>query len=469
MSTELSTSYDDDLSQTLPQVEAIRDAIKGSFFVKRETSKYLPNPSSLVADTTSEQYIRYIAGAEFDEWAGQTQKSMIKSAGIDRKTCELPPQVDYLEMDVDGDGLSLNGAIEQAINNVLAVKWHVGVADYKGLTGVSIDEVSQAEYEQANTRAVIKMYNRESVVKRHFSTINGKKQLSFIMFCEMGYTFNTATYSKEQITSYLILALDEDGRYYQQKIVNGVQGKRDYMSIGNEPMKSLPVVFFADEEIDTELPVSFGFLSPIVDICYYRYRVSADYKLGIRKSAPTTDVFGMDENAMTQFEAVNGRNYYEVGGTNFFNDTDMKVVKSGADASLDYCTKYMADSENKARSIGAVIPDDSNVKTATEAVINFSEQTAILEPIIANVENCFKWLIKWCAMFEGADVSIDDINLSLNREFSQPMLDPQAANAVIALYGAGLTTKEKAVDKLVKLGWIEAEVDELLTELEDTI
>ena len=72
-------------------------------------------------------------------------------------------------------------------------------------------------------------------------------------------------------------------------------------------------------------------------------------------------------------------------------------------------------------------------------------------------------------MFEGADVSIDDINLSLNREFSQPMLDPQAANAVIALYGAGLTTKEKAVDKLVKLGWIEAEVDELLTELEDTI
>ena len=199
--------------------------------------------------------------------------------------------------------------------NVLEVKWHIAVADYRGLQSVDGSSVSINDAQSIKERAIIKDYPRECVVKYSFANINGRNQLDFIMLREVHYQLNPETYAKDEYESFLVLALDESGNYYQQEIVKGdkensvIEGERSYVSVAGQPLNFIPLEIVSDQKITNSLPLQLGFLNPIADACLYRYRVSADYKEAMHKFVPTTDVHGMDEDTVKEFAKVNGRNY----------------------------------------------------------------------------------------------------------------------------------------------------------------
>lgn len=483
----INTDQDDDLAIMQPYIKKVRTAIKGSPHVKMEGALYLPSPNQV--DLTSPQakaaYSKYLAGAEFDEYTKQTQSSMIGKLSLDSFSPELPDSVEYLINDTDGNGTSLRGMLQSFCENVLAVKWHVAAVDYQGLQGLAAEDVSIADAEELNPRATIKQYSRESVVKAYFSVVNGVKQLSFIMLQELTEVLDPETYTVSDIYNYIILALDEDGNYYQQKIVSNSKSgsskaveyqasEKEYVTVGGEPLKFIPLEFVADEEISTELPQELGFLNPIAEICYYRYNASADYKEALRKFVPTTNVFGLDDNDLDDFEKVNGRRYYAAGQVNVWPKADISVQTTSSDGSLESFEKYDEESKNKIRSIGGVVPEYSQGDvTATEAMINAGEQTAVLNPLVNNIEVATKKLISYCAMFEGAvdqdSVSDfeDEININLPRDFAKIPPDVEAGRFILEMKSAGTATIEQAVKKLVSYGWHEGDVETILAELED--
>lgn len=460
-----------------PELVKSRDCVKGSFFVKRKRTVYLPHPSSL--DTTSKsafmRYDQYIAGAEYDEIPAQTVSANIGKMDIKSAEIEAPPQLEYLLTDSDGDGMALTSLIEKTAENIMAVKWHVLVADYQGLSDVALNVISIAELKQLNPRASVKQYNRDSVVYWHHERINGKMQLCYIMLFEQGVKFDPSRLTDTKIESYLILALDENGDYYQQKVVrhadNGLlEGERSYVKVNGQPLKWLPVKTVSDVPLQAgSLPMEMGYLSGIIDLTLSRYQVSAEYKEAMRMLPPTTNFYGIGALDWDTFKEVNGRDYVATGAgaVNIFSG-DSRGELLSANISLEGYERYFKDNESKLRALGAVFPSDmSGQRTATEVESYSEEQASRLIGLAGQLEEAFTAMLLYCGMFQGlwtqdAIEDNDQVSVRLKQDFSKSKISAQEVKEIRENYLSGLIDKQEAVDQLAAGGWTVASADELL-------
>lgn len=460
-----------------PEVTKIRDCVRGAFFVKAKTTDYLPHPSSL--DTTSKsanmRYQQYIAGAEFDEIPSQTLKSLVGKMELETAEIEAPERLSYLLEDADGDGMSIDAMMSQTAQNILPAKWHALVADYQGLSDLPTEGVSIADLKALKPRATIKQYNRDSVVYWHFERINGKMQLSYICFYEQGLIFNQAAMAQKTIDSYLILALDEEGNYYQQKIVSGAdgglqEGGRSYVQVSGAPLKWLPVQIVSDESIQAgSMPQEMGYLSGIVDLTLARYQVSAEYKEAMRMLPPTTNFYGVSDLDWEAFQKVNGRDYVAVGAgaVNIFGKEASAELLS-ANISLEGYERYFKDNEAKLRALGAVFPADlSGNRTATEVQTYSEEQSSRLVGLANQLENAFTRILQYCGMFEGlwAQDMVeqnDQVTIVLKKDFSQSRISAQDVQQIRENYLSGLIDRQEAVDQLAQGGWTVSTAEDLL-------
>ena len=236
------------------EIEKVRHCVEGSHKIKHENYQYLPHPS--MVDTESKRqkarYREFIAGAEFDDQPGDTLQTMLGKMRVQSAEVELPDRVSYLEEDADGDGSSLKAMLEYTASNVLQVKYHIVIADYQGLSDIDLDTVSIADAQRLNPRANLKAYTRENVINWHFDRVNGKMQLAWIALLERGSVFSAKEYCHNYIESYLILGLDEEGNYYQEKKVRGggksQDGERTYPTVNGKMLKFIPLEIVSDQE-----------------------------------------------------------------------------------------------------------------------------------------------------------------------------------------------------------------------------
>ena len=82
------------------------------------------------------RYNAYLAGAEFDEFPKQTLKTILGRMKFNSLSVELPDKISYLIENIDNDGTSLVGAIENTAANIAAVTVSL-FADYRGLSGLA--------------------------------------------------------------------------------------------------------------------------------------------------------------------------------------------------------------------------------------------------------------------------------------------------------------------------------------------
>lgn len=460
-----------------PELTKIRDCVRGAFFVKLKQTDYLPHPSSLDKTSPSARmrYQQYIAGAEFDEIPSQTLKALIGKMELESAEIEVPERLAYLLEDADGDGMSIDAMMSQAAQNILPAKWHVLVADYQGLSDLPTEGFSIADLKALKPRATIKQYNRDSVVYWHFQRINGKMQLSYICFYEQGLIFNQASMTQKTVDSYLILALDEEGNYYQQKIVSGAdgglqEGERSYVQVSGAPLKWLPVQIVSDEAIQAgSIPLEMGYLSGIVDLTLARYQVSAEYKEAMRMLPPTTNFYGINSLDWEQFQEINGRDYVATGAgaVNIFPGNAEGQLLS-ANIEIQGYERYFKDNEAKLRALGAVFPADlSGNRTATEVQTYSEEQSSRLVGLANQLEAAFERILQYCGMLEGLwsqDMveQNDQISIMLKKDFSQSRVSAQDVQQIRENYLSGLIDRQEAVDQLAQGGWTVASAEELL-------
>lgn len=449
----------------LPLIVRMRAGVKGEPFVKAKGRTYLPYPSVIDdgSPESEEAYNKYLSSAEFDEFPRQTLQSMTGRMKISESTVELPDRLSYLENDCDGDGLSLVGSLTDSVDDVLQVKWRILVADYQGLSGVDLTALSKAELAALNPRATIKSYTRENVVNWWFNRINGKLQLAFLMLQEVGSTFDLSNYKRETVTSYLILALDENGNYYQQKLVksaDGIQtGERSPVTVnGGAPLKWLPIQIVADGELPSGLmPMELGYLSPIVDKAYHSYTVSADHKEALRNLCPTINTSGWTEQKHALFSKINGRGFIATGSgivNNLPEGVTAEVI--GGDTGFEGYQWYFDNLAGKVRAMGGSFKTDQvSNKSATEAAIDSSEQNAFLDCLATSIESAYERICLYCGMFEGLwsqdaiEDNLDKITIDMPRDFASQKITPDEQRVIIETFMAGLYTKEQAIKMLV--------------------
>ncbi len=470
---------------------ATRAAAQGSAAVKALGKTLLPNPATVTytdSDKKKKQdddYKAYLLNAEFDEFTAQTETTMIGKLELDKATIEVDSKLEYLKSNADGDGLSLtNGLLNSAASNVLQAKFHIVVADYQGLANLDVDNVSIAEANQAkeSARVVFKQYPRESLIKYNASTVNGVRQVDFMMLREVGYTFDKATGQRDEVESFLVLYL-EDGIYKQKKIVKGAGAEVSESEPVEMPaFNFIPFWVFCDEELSAgDFPQKMGFLGRIADTCLHRYRLSADFKDYLKNMPPTNYIGVGDSFDMDVFEKINGTKQIAIGGNNVFPTDTFSVQSSAAGGDLNAFFQKFEESKAKLRDFGATMPGSDAEETATKTRANLAQQTAVLKPLAANLIEGTKALMYYAGIFEGAysldnqEDSKESITVAINTDFDTVSLNGQEMNYVVQAQALGkdalLTNDEMSIRKLHEEGFYPADMslDDVMASLSNGI
>lgn len=470
----------EDYDDSIAAIEQVRDCVEGAPRVKKRTTLYLPPPWQVSTGSTAQakRYTDYILNAEFDNDVDDTRRELIGKMRLDDLTCELTSKIDYLKTNIDGDGTSLESAIELAVNNILQVKFQLLVADYQGLSGVDLESVSIAQARELNPRATVKQYSRESVVNWHFSRVKGALQLTWVMLLECGTSFDESNYTHSDVESYLILGVDDKG-YYQQKIVYGGTGdgvgEKEYVTVNGKSLDFLPVEIVADEELEAgKLPRAMGYLYGISDKVLQRYRLSALYKECQKALLPTTYTRGWKQGDKDLFSELNGRDNLESGSYSVNAlPRDVEVEVESAQSDMDDFHWYFDQSKKQVNEMGGKSGAQSSNMTATEANIISSSQNALLDTIATSVENGFTRIMTFCAMFEGAVMpeavnDYDDIELALPRDFGTPKLSVEEVKVLLEMKDKGLKTGEQIIIQLADGGWDYQDAQDTIDEIENS-
>jgi hypothetical protein len=306
-------------------------------------------------------------------------------------------------------------------------------------------------------------------------------QLSMMVLVEES-TERSNLFARRNIKTYLVLALDENGDYYQQKYVRDTDvyikdGEPVYIKDpSGAPLKWIPAEIVVDEEWPAgSLPRRPGYLYPTCMMSLYRYRMSADYKESLRFYQPTLCSTGWPDNGAEIFEALNGRQYFAfgIGVENRLPDGVVPTML-GANGEFQPYENYFDASDKRARAVGAIINDPAQGAdvTATKSVIDNKNSTAVMSMIVKNTEAALKRVILYCGMFEGLwgqdniESNLDKIQLKLPREFVAVTMTAEEINSVIAALNNRLISLAEAQRKLVAGGFTIGKAEQILAELD---
>ena len=467
-----------------PYVKMMRDTVTGVPALKapENATTYLPKidcDDEQDAEYQRTKYQRILKQAEYNNVPSRTLSALQGGLSYRDNNFEgVPSELEYLLDDIDGDGLTANELIKIVQSELLQVKYCGLLAEYSDLESLGIDEDEQLTITQKNAlglRASIKLYSRESIVNWDFKRINGRRQLSWVLLREVEQDKDPLQFSCDDVETYVLLSLDDDGNYNQRRWVEGETKQAGGWSEAVYPEKSggmlfsyIPFEFVIEGDYPKgDIPLALGYLFEIAGLTLHRYQMSACYKSALHYMAtPKTWSSGWDNQGFEFYKSMTGRDYISIA-----DDAHLPLPKDGQYGILDWKasdTAYRDYFDSNAAEIEAQggtfdIQENSGEQTATAKVINAAEKTSVLSNIQATIETALIKLMTHCADFEGREAEVD---IKLNREFIAIKLSPQERDAIRNDYGQGLITREEALKQLEQGGVLVGKAEELLVELE---
>lgn len=475
-------------NETIDEVKKIRDAIEGSNAIKQgERSKvYLPNPTDISIlegqDFTDAQhrYNAYKNRAEYDNFPGRTESGYIGALkSTPPNFAEIPSEIQYLLVDSDGDGLSLSESIEITQANLLEVKFEGLLVDFNGLTQVDInDESAQLTTTQAKElglKATIKHYPRESIVDWDYGVVNNQNQLTFVKLLEKSSEIDRETLQRIEVENQLVLALDEEGEYYQQQITKTAKGKEEvsgrlYPENRGGRLNIIPLEIVIDQkQKSSSIPKAFGILYPICLKAISRYQVSADMKEAIHRSAqPTMWSSGWDQKSFGTYKDLTGSEHISTGSSGHIpipKGASIGYLEWNADSNAMF--KYLEINQKEAKALGARFDtSDASEEAVGVAKIRSAEELSALMNIQSSIEESYTRVLAWCFSFMSTSTVDPNIEIKLNREFNKVKLTPQEQAAILNNFTMRLIDREEGLNQLEKGGILTEDAETLLNRSE---
>lgn len=471
------------LSQTA--VTRMRDSVGGEDVVKDKGVIYLPHPcTDPNINQSDEQTLRYTSFklfAEYENVPANTLDTLVGAMFRVPATLEVDKVDPMLIADADGNGAGLAQSIELTASECLQMRYHGLLAEFADLAGEDPTEITIQEAKDRGLRSTIKHYVREDIVNWSFMVRDGAKQLNLVVLREMElqvFDVMQATasgFTQDPVKSYLLLALDADGEYFQRRFIDsgkpGEEGKWSepiYPVADGKRLRFIPfeIVYSSERQIG-DVPRQLGYIDPISSKSIHRYQVSAWLKEALRLTAqPTSWSKGWTDQSLLQYKAATGRDHVNLGAGEhipLFGDAEVGYLTWDADSNPLF--KYMDENKKQIIALGGVFSEDGeNAETATAASINSAEKKGVLSTLAKNIEESYRRVLGWVAMFNGTDAT--DAVVTLSREFVATTLSAQDRGAILLELREGIITRAEALRQLERGGVLTTKAKDLLDELE---
>lgn len=443
-----------------PQYTIIQDCLDGELRVKSKRETYLPR---LTSDNLSEaralrNYESALTSAHFSDYTRHTLDYLVGLAFRKNPTLDLPPELDFLRDDVNGQGLSA----VQLLKEALAQAYAFGAGGF-----------------------VVRFnYNEDDVVRSDVPTIRPTIHLipALRLINWIGEPWpHTVVYTEpfelvegfkvSYIDQYQVVRLDDAGNLTQQlyrRVNDGdtssptpVSSAIPIIDAGNRPFGELSVVFFGSQNNDRhrDRPPMYGMASANL----VNYRNNAAFQRSVLLTgAATFYLAGLtpQESARLFPKGV------PVGGVQGF------TLPQGATAGVLQAQPNVSAKEAMVMSkedmiaMGSTILEQLNVaRTATDATISYEASNSPLLSAAHNVGSAMNHALRLCRKFLSTDEGMDD-DIAVQLELSAGSTDvPSTLGGLITTWrDAKLITLEEARFNLKKFGVAMEEYDEQIAE-----
>lgn len=451
----------EEIKNLLPQYDLITDCVEGEKKVKYKKTKYLPQPN---ADDVSEANIeRYKAYLERAVFYNVTQRTLLGLTGqIFSKdpVVEIPAELDVINVDANGGGVSLTQIAKRAIMQVLSI----------GRCGVFVDypateaPVSKEDLAKGDIRPTINVYLGGKIINWR-TKVRGAKEILSLVVLEEKYTATDDGFEMKQETQWRVLRLNETDVYQVEiwrkagsyKIAEGPFFPKD--AKGNN-LNEIPFMFVGAENND-DLPD----LPPLYDIASLNiahYRNSADYEEScFIVGQPTPYFAGLTQDWVDN--VLKGR--IALGSR-----AAVPLPENGSAGLLQaeantMPKEAMEHKENQMTALGAKLVEQKSVqRTATEASIDNASETSILVSSAKNVSSALKFALEKCAAFVGADAA--KISFELQTDFAIARMSAEERRQLISEWQGNAITFSEMRSALRKVGVATLDDTEAQNEIE---
>ena len=439
--------------ENLPIWELGRDSVKGAPAIKKKGTQYLPMPNSLdKSEENVQRYKDYKQRACYVNFTGQTKEGLIGMAFLKEPVIEIKEPLTYLEESTDGGSLSLTQFTRKMLSDTLEVGRSGILVDYPsvpdGLTKIETDGIN----------ANVLRYKAENIINWKTQKVNGDSVLSLVVLTEQVEKPTDDGFSTEDVTYYRVLKLEDN--VYSQLVYDDEENLISVI----EPTKSdgsrwnnIPFTFVGSENNneDVDKPV----LIDIAEANIAHYRNSADYEeSSFITGQPTPYLVGLTQGWVDS--VLDGKITLGANAAIFLPENGGAGLLQAAPNSMPI--EGMRQKEDQMVKIGArIIADNSGTETAEAARIRFSGQNSKLAAVIGNIEDAIKKAFGWAGEFMGGD---GEIEFTLNRQFYDSTIDPQALIADIQALDRGVIGITDLRQKLRKAGDITRTDEEIESE-----
>lgn len=465
-------------------LKLVRECVEGETAIKNseQVEYYLPDPrfvesikNHAVSWQAKREYEVYKLYAEYDNYPASTLSAWMGLMDMDKCHIEnLPQELEYIEDNADGNGTPLKVIMETVASNVFQAFYHSVLVEYGQEFGQLPDEeITRAQAQQLGLKCSFKHYPRESIVDWDFASINGVTKLRYVKLKECYSDLSMDTYQRDEFTNYLVLALDENGAYYQKKYYKvgteeETESEKVYPLANGEMLDYIPLVIFACEPVVDKLPRKLGPLFPICMKAISRFRTSADLNGALRiVGVPTVFTKGWKQGDAELFTEVNeGRSAIAFGtktSNNLPGEVSVDVIQmSGTNQPL---FEKMDRNAKEAIALGARFEMDDSAtqeKTAEEIKAKNAKETAMLINVANSLQSGFEDALKIAAEFEG--VSNSNPEIMLDKDFTNTKLSIEERKQIINELASGLYDRQVAIDLLVAGGVLPDEASDMIGE-----
>lgn len=446
--TETHQDYDDNVDIW----DQVDDCIKGEDAVKAKGTDYLPMPNP--TDKSAENLLAYNAyktRACFINFTGDTLDSRVGMVFSKPPKIELPPELEYLLKDTDGNGLDLTQHASGTVSNVSSKGRYGLLVDYP-----STDRpVTLAEKRQNNIHPFIVSYTPQNIINWRTKKMGAVNKLCLVVLREQQENI-AGLYKTEYLDMYRVLWLDDEG-YYNQATMNVVT-QNQKQTIENEQayqprdangnrLTEIPFKFVGSMNNDQHIDPAPLYRISSVNLAHYRN--SADVEDSSYSLRPTV-VINTDMSTK-EFEERNpcGVRIGSKGLILLDGEGDAKILETKEN---QLAVKLMQEKVEQIEKLGGKTTAVGN-QTAEAARINKSSELAIQKSVVKNVNSAYADCIKWCSMFENGNDDPEFI-FELNDNFMEATLTAQQLTALNNLLSTGTISQDVMLDNLREAGYI---------------
>lgn len=417
-----------DFKEVKKRYTIVSDCLGGELQVKSKGTAYLPMPNA--HDAGAENTVRYAAYKTRACFYSVTKNTLDNLCGqiYNRDPIiELPEKLKPLIANADGAGVSLIQVSKAGADYTLGYGRAGLFVDHPATEG----EATKEEIARGDVRPTITIIDPKKIINWRTITRGARELLSLVVW-EEPYTAKDDGFAIEEKTQWRALRLI-DGLYVVEIYrPDGKGGKTRWQTFmptdadGNR-LDEIPFIFIGARNNDSKLDDV-----PMYDIASLNlahYRNSADYEESAFMVGQPTPVFaGLSEDWVTN--VLKGKVQLGSRGSVSLPQGGEAYLLQAAANTMPF--EAMKHKEKQMVALGAKLVEDRAVqRTASEATIDYSNQSSVLASIAKNVSAAFQDGLVWAMRFIDTSAATASIKFKLNTDFDIARLSPEDRRQLI--------------------------------------